>query len=115
MIGYGYCLEKPVVWKTNPSVVIAVYTIRYVWIYARTYYQSSLTAMANNMVHTVALILSLVGALNWGLVGITSMMGTRFDLVEYLGMMVGFSMLSDIIYIIVGLSAIVVLVMMHKQ
>lgn len=52
-----------------------------------------------NMVDWLALVLVLVGALNWGLVGIL-----EFDLVATLfGDM---SMLSRIIYALVGLSAL---------
>ena len=52
-----------------------------------------------NMVDWLALVLVLVGALNWGLVGIL-----EFDLVATLfGEM---SMLSRIIYALVGISAL---------
>lgn len=52
------------------------------------------------MIDRIALILSIIGGLNWGLVGIF-----QFDLVAWLGG--GQSgILSRIIYIIVGLAAI---------
>lgn len=52
------------------------------------------------MIDRIALILSIIGGLNWGLVGIF-----QFDLVAWLGG--GQSgVLSRIIYIIVGLAAI---------
>ncbi len=52
------------------------------------------------MIDRIALILSIIGGLNWGLVGIF-----QFDLVAWLG---GgqTGVLSRIIYIIVGLAAI---------
>lgn len=57
--------------------------------------------MEKNIVYWVALVLVIVGGLNWGLVG-----AFHFDLVAALfGDM---SMLSRAIYILVGLSAIYV-------
>lgn len=61
------------------------------------------------MIYHIAIILVLIGALNWGLVGITNLLGQRFDLVEY--SMIGLlnsPVLADIIYIIVGIAAIIV-------
>lgn len=57
--------------------------------------------MAKNIAYWVALVLVIVGGLNWGLVG-----ALNFDLVAaLLGHM---SMLSRAVYILVGLSAIYV-------
>jgi uncharacterized membrane protein YuzA (DUF378 family) len=57
--------------------------------------------MAKNIAYLVALVLVIVGGLNWGLVG-----ALNFDLVAtLLGHM---SMLSRAVYILVGLSAIYV-------
>jgi uncharacterized membrane protein YuzA (DUF378 family) len=57
--------------------------------------------MGKNIVYWIALVLVIVGGLNWGLVG-----AFNFDLVAaLLGHM---SMLSRIVYILVGLSAIYV-------
>lgn len=57
--------------------------------------------MEKNIVYWVALVLVIVGGLNWGLVG-----ALNFDLVAtLLGHM---SMLSRAVYILVGLSAIYV-------
>ena len=53
---------------------------------------------------TLALILSIIGAVNWGLVGFF-----KFDLVAYL--FGSLSLLSRIIYALVGLSGIYVLSM----
>ncbi len=53
----------------------------------------------SNWIRTTALVLTLIGGLNWGLVGFFG-----FDLVAYIfGPM---SLLSRIIYALVGLSAI---------
>lgn len=51
--------------------------------------------------HFVAILLVIVGALNWGLVG-----SLNFDLVQWLGSSVGSTTLSKVIYIIVGISAL---------
>ncbi len=54
-------------------------------------------------IQKIALILTIIGGLNWGLVG-----AFNFDLVAFLfGPM---SVLSQIVYILVGISAIVLLV-----
>lgn len=53
----------------------------------------------NNVIHNTALILTIIGGLNWGLVGLFG-----FDLVAFLfGSM---SVLSRIVYILVGVSAV---------
>lgn len=64
------------------------------------------------MIHTIAMILVIVGALNWGLVGITNLLGSRFDLVEYITIyLLNVPVLADIIYILVGVSALLVALM----
>ena len=61
-----------------------------------------------NIIKLIALILVVVGGLNWGLVGLFD-----FDLVATIfGDM---SMISRIVYILVGLSAIYVLVTHSKM
>ena len=60
-----------------------------------------------NALDWIALILIIIGGLNWGLVGIFN-----FDLVAAIfGAM---SILSRIVYILVGLSALYVLVILGK-
>jgi uncharacterized membrane protein YuzA (DUF378 family) len=54
--------------------------------------------------HTIAFILVVIGGINWGLVGVANI-----DLVAYLP-----SLLAKIVYILVGLSAIL-LVVTHKK
>lgn len=61
------------------------------------------------MIYHIAMILVIIGSLNWGLVGITNLLGDRFDLVEYVAVhLLNSSVLADSIYIAVGLAAIVV-------
>ena len=49
-------------------------------------------------IHLIAMFLVLIGALNWGLVGLF-----HFDLVEFL---LGWGFLARVIYIAIGVSAI---------
>ncbi|MBU0458206.1 DUF378 domain-containing protein [Patescibacteria group bacterium] len=52
--------------------------------------------------------LVLIGALNWGLIGIGDFMGTNLNVVN---MLVGsFPMVESIVYVLVGLSAVKMLV-----
>jgi hypothetical protein len=60
----------------------------------------------NQMLHAVTLTLVLVGALNWGLVGLFS-----FNLVESLGFPSG---LVQTVYVLVGASAVYML-LTHKD
>ena len=63
-------------------------------------------------IYLTAMILVIVGGLNWGLVGVTELMtGTRFDLVEWIAALVGIPVVAQIVYLVVGLSAILTLVM----
>lgn len=64
--------------------------------------------MKLNVIDWIAMVLVIVGGLNWGLVGLAN-----FDLVATLfGAM---SVLSRVVYILVGLSAIYVAVMSMKM
>ena len=69
------------------------------------------------MIHyKIAKALLVVGGLNWGLVGITSILGNRFDLVEYIGyVLLNAPVVSDVIYIIVGIATLIVLVSMLNR
>ena len=63
------------------------------------------------MIQKIAMVLVLIGALNWGLVGVTNFFSARFDLVEFLAInLIGSEMIGDIIYIIVGAAAVLVAV-----
>jgi hypothetical protein len=60
-----------------------------------------------NVIDWIAMILIIIGGLNWGLVGVF-----KFDLVRaILGEM---SLLARIVYILVGISAIYVLAMLPR-
>lgn len=52
-----------------------------------------------NIIQKVALVLTIIGALNWGLIGLFS-----FNLVEYI---FGTSLMSAIIYMLVGIAGII--------
>lgn len=62
--------------------------------------------MNNKVIHMVAFVLLVVGGLNWLLVG-----AFEFNLVEYI---LGMGMVTKIVYILVGLSALYEAVM-HKS
>jgi len=57
--------------------------------------------MNKGKLYVIALVLVLIGALNWGLVG-----AADFNLVEK---MLGQSLITKIVYLLVGLSAVYVL------
>ena len=68
------------------------------------------------LLYYLAMTFTLIGALNWGVVGVTSVSGDRFNFVDWFA--AGFlemPLVADIIYIIVGLGALVVLIMMHTK
>lgn len=68
------------------------------------------------MVKLIAMILVIIGGLNWGLVGITNILSTQFNLVEFIfTYSIGLPIITDIIYIIVGLAAIVAAITMMKK
>lgn len=52
------------------------------------------------MLHMVAYVLLFVGGLNWGLIGLLN--------INLIGMLLGMGMLTKIIYILVGVSAVYV-------
>lgn len=52
-----------------------------------------------NVIQKIALVLTIIGAINWGLIGLFN-----FNLVE---MIFGSSMLSAIIYMLVGIAGII--------
>ena len=54
--------------------------------------------------HMVSWILIIVGALNWGLVGIGGFMGNSLNLVNML--LGSMPMLENLVYVLVGLSAV---------
>lgn len=62
--------------------------------------------------HVIALVLLVVGGLNWGLVGLGSMMGSDWNVVHLL--LGQWPSVESIVYLLVGLSAIVLL-FTHKK
>lgn len=66
--------------------------------------------MCPNWLKTTALILTVIGGLNWGLVGLFG-----FDLVAWLAMTINAPILARIIYVIVGVCAVLVLVEFLKD
>ncbi len=61
--------------------------------------------------HSITFILAIVGALNWGLVGISSFFGANWNLVTLL--LGSWPVVENIVYVLVGVSA-VYLVVSHK-
>lgn len=59
--------------------------------------------MRMNALDWIAYVLLIVGGLNWGLVGVND--------INLVSMLLGDGMLANIVYILVGLSALYVLVM----
>ena len=57
--------------------------------------------MTTKLVHMIAITLVIVGGLNWGLVG-----GLNFDLVKWISSSLNLPILSTLIYLLVGLSAL---------
>ena len=69
--------------------------------------------MKLNIVDIIALILVIIGGLNWGLVGLV-----KYNLVESLLGAISLSGLASVIYILVGLAAVysaVILVKLEKR
>ncbi|MHB8710179.1 MAG: DUF378 domain-containing protein [Minisyncoccota bacterium] len=60
--------------------------------------------MKNKNLHRIAFVLVIIGALNWGLIGIGGYMNSDWDVVKYfLGT---WSWLQDLVYVLVGLSGL---------
>lgn len=57
---------------------------------------------------SVAFLLTIVGALNWGLVGLGGFMGSNWNLVNLL--LGAWPTLEMVVYVLVGLSAVYLLV-----
>lgn len=67
------------------------------------------------LIQKIGMVLVLVGALNWGLVGVTSLFGSEFDLVQYIFTgLIGLPVLTNIVYVIVGIAAIILAVTSKK-
>jgi len=66
------------------------------------------------MMYYIAIMLSLIGALNWGIVGFSNLLNNRFNLIEWFANSIDYPILADLIYIAVGISAIVALSAIKK-
>ena len=72
--------------------------------------------MSYMLLYYLAMTFTLIGALNWGVVGVTSVSGNRFNFVDWLASgILEIPVAADIVYIIVGLGALVVLITMHTR
>jgi len=60
--------------------------------------------MEKSMVKTIAKILVLVGAINWGLVGLGNLMGSDMNVVHML--LGSMETLENVVYVLVGLSGV---------
>ena len=59
------------------------------------------------MPHWLGFALVIIGALNWGLIGVGNLMGSNWNLVE---MILGsWPMVMNIVYVLVGLSGVMLL------
>ena len=67
-----------------------------------------------NILEQISQVLVLIGALNWGLIGVTQVLGTRFDLVEWLRFITNVPYLDSAVYILVGVAALYLAVSMLK-
>lgn len=57
-----------------------------------------------------ALLLTIVGAVNWGLVGLLG-----FDLVEYIATLVNVPIVGTIVYVLVGVAGVVLIPMLGMK
>lgn len=71
--------------------------------------------MAGNTVDTVSKWLVVIGGLNWGLVGVGSFAGTNLNVVQMILGGVAGGVLANIVYVLVGLSALYMLWGMFKK
>ena len=60
-----------------------------------------------------AFVLVVVGALNWGLVGLGNFMGANWNLVQLI--FGGLPWLRDVVYLLVGLAAVYGIVKVYKK
>ena len=71
--------------------------------------------MAGNTVDTVSKWLVVIGGLNWGLVGVGKFAGSDLDVVKLILGGVAGGVLANIVYVLVGLSALYTLWGMFKK
>ncbi|MEM3113043.1 MAG: DUF378 domain-containing protein [Candidatus Pacearchaeota archaeon] len=66
--------------------------------------------MAKNALDWIAGVLVIIGAVNWGLVGIGGFAGGNWNVIAYLG-----DTIANIVYILVGLAGLYTIYMMVKE
>lgn len=71
--------------------------------------------MAGNTIDTVAKWLVVIGGLNWGLVGVGMFAGSDLDVVKLILGGIAGGVLANIVYVLVGLSALYTLWGMFKK
>lgn len=62
--------------------------------------------------HAIAFILVIVGGLNWGLIALGNWMGSNLNVVNLI--LGSYPMIENLVYLLVGISALVILVG-HKK
>ena len=72
-------------------------------------------AKMKSTIERILFILLIIGGLNWGLVGITDMLGSSFNLILFLfDGLLGWRVISNIIFIFVGLSALYLIKLLRQ-
>ena len=68
------------------------------------------------VINLVAKILVVIGALNWGLIGVSNLLGGRYlNVVEYIFIeLLNQTVIVDTIYTLVGIGAIITIISMVK-
>ena len=61
-----------------------------------------------NMLYSISKLITIIGALNWGVVGITSLFGRRFEVFEYIFIhILNLPILVHLVYIIIAIFALI--------
>ena len=80
------------------------------------YTEAHVARVKSRMLFHIAMILTLIGSLNWGVIGVSSMFGNRFDVVEWLAFdVLEKPIVGDIIYTVIGVAAVVTLILLRKR
>lgn len=65
-----------------------------------------------NIIHWIAVLLVVIGGINWGVIGVTGRVGDGLNLVTFL---LGTGILTNIVYILVGIAALYILLREIKK
>lgn len=68
--------------------------------------------MSMNIIHWIAVLLVVIGGINWGVIGVTGRVGDGLNLVTFL---LGTGILTNIVYILVGIAALYILLREIKK